>query len=72
MNFEDRLKKGMAAVMQEKGSGTHRAQVQHDDFCPVLNRGWTCMCDPEIFIVSGKETWEIDRDGTAIKVEAKN
>ncbi len=53
MKQRNYLKKINRLIKQGKFvPGVHEASVMHDDWCPALNGGDTCTCDPEIKIVT--------------------
>jgi hypothetical protein len=63
MKYTDRIIKAQSIL--NLGPGVSHVHVKHDAFCPVINEGTICVCNPDIEIGD----YTIDNDGNPIKKE---
>ena len=66
MAYLDRILKAQALGVIDKNTVAN-VNVQHDDFCPMLNGGKHCCCDPDITIHTNGGVFSINEDGTLTK-----
>ncbi len=70
MGYIDRLIKAQELGVIDKGT-VAQAQVQHDDFCPILNGGKNCCCNPDITIHADGDIFSVNEDGTLTKEDVQ-